>query len=345
MAPPPSNATPPIPSAEFRCVSSCWTWRDHLGAIGVRLGFRRMRYSVPPGLHALGRPAPESPVFVSSNYKLSFDHLRRALDGIDGWILALDTKGVNVWCAAGEGNFSTAELVQRVRKAQLDQVVSHRNLILPQLAAPGVDAFAAAKETGFRILYGPVYADDVPRFLANGQRATPDMRRIHFRWHERLAVAPLELVIHFKRSLLAGLAMAILSGISPAGFSWNQVATLGGPALAGWMASYVMVGFLGPLLLPWLPSRSFALKGAVLGAAIATAGLATCAPSWNALRMMAWLLLVAAGASFLLLNFTGCTTFTSPSGVRREIRWALPLQAACALAGFAAWTLAGWNGP
>ena len=345
MSPATSSTSSPSFPADCLRVSTAWTWRDRLGAIGVRLGIRRMRYSVPPGLYALGRPTPESPVFVSANYKLSFDHLRRALDGIDGWILALDTKGVNVWCAAGEGNFSTEELVRRVRKVQLDQVVSHRDLILPQLSAPGVDAFEATKQSGFRILYGPVYADDLPRFLKNGQRATPDMRRIHFRWHERLAVAPLELVIHFKRSLLVGLAMVILSGISPAGFSWNQIATFGGPALSGWIASYVLAGILGPLLLPWLPTRSFALKGAVLGAAIATAGLVTFAPSWNALRMTAWLLLVAAGASFLLLNFTGCTTFTSPSGVRREIRWALPLQAACAFAGLASWALAGWNGP
>lgn len=331
--------------AECPSATSAWTWRDRLGAIVVRLGIRRMRYSVPPGLYALGRPTPESPVFVSANYKLSFDHLRRALNGFAGWILALDTKGVNVWCAAGEGKFSTDELVRCVRAAQLDQVVSHRNLILPQLSAPGVDAFAAAKQSGFQILYGPVYAEDLPRFLGHGHRATPDMRRVHFRWHERLAVAPLELVIHFKPYLLVGLAIAFLSGSAPSRFSWGQIATLGGPALAGWMVSYVLTGFLGPLLLPWLPSRSFAFKGAVLGAAIAAADLAVFAPAWPALRMTAWLLLVAAGASFLLLNFTGCTTFTSPSGVRREIRWALPMQAACAFAGLVAWTFTGWNGP
>ena len=345
MPPPPANDSPPIPSAIFRCVSSAWTWRDRLGAIGVRLGFRRMRYSVPPGLHALGRPTPESPVFVSANYKLSFDHLRRALDGIDGWILALDTKGVNVWCAAGEGNFSTDELVRRVREAKLDQAVSHRTLVLPQLAAPGVDAFAAAKESGFRIVYGPVYAADLPRFLANGQQATPDMRRIHFRWRERLAVAPLELVIHCRRALFAGLAIALLSGVAPFGFSWAQARSIGLSAFALWMATYLLAGLLGPWLLPYLPSRSFAFKGAVLGAGLAAACLAAGQMPWPGLRMSAWALLVAAGASFLLLNFTGCTTFTSPSGVRREIRWALPLQAAFAIAGLAAWTLAGWKGP
>ncbi|HBA82703.1 MAG TPA: acetyl-CoA synthase subunit gamma [Verrucomicrobia bacterium] len=324
-------------------VSSAWTWRDRLGAIKVRWGIGRMRYAVRPGLYSVGSPKPEAPVFVTANYKLSFDHLRRALRGLDGWILVLDTKAVNVWCAAGKGTFSTAEVVQRIREVQLDQVVSHRQLILPQLSAPGVNAFEVTRLSGFHVVYGPVYARDLPGFLAAGNTASPEMRRVHFRWHERLAVAPLELVIHFKRMLLAGLALALLSGLSPAGFSFTQAAARGGPVLLLWLAVYVLAGLLGPLLLPWLPARAFAIKGAWLGAALAAMSMLVIPSAWTMLRLTAWLILVIAGASFLLLNFTGATTFTSPSGVRREVRVALPAQAALGILGLAAWTLAGWN--
>ena len=329
--------------AGCRRVSSAWTWRDRLGAITVRWGIGRMRYAVPPGLYAVGTPGPESPVFVTANYKLSFDHLRRALMGIDGWILVLDTKAVNVWCAAGKGTFSATELVQRLREVQLDQVVSHRRLILPQLSAPGVNAFEVTRMSGFHVVYGPVYARDLPRFLAAGCTASPEMRRVHFRWHERLAVAPLELVVHFKRMLLAGLALAALSGVTPSGFSLPQLWTRGGPVLLLWMAIYVLAGFLGPLLLPYLPARAFAIKGAWLGTALAATSLLVVPAGWSVARLAAWMFLVIAGASFLLLNFTGSTTFTSPSGVRREVRFALPVQAVFGLLGFAAWTLAGWR--
>ena len=325
-------------------VSSIWTWRDRLGAIGVRFGIRRMRYSVPPGLYVLGSPTPESPVFVTANYKLSFDHLRRALNGMNGWILVLNTKGVNVWCAASEGTFSTEELVNQLHEVQLEQVVSHRTLILPQLAAPGVNAGEASRQSGFQIVYGPVYANDIPRFLENTRHAPADMRRIHFRWHERLAVAPLELVIHFKRMIFVGLILSILSGISFGTFSWSQVATRGGQTLSLWVLAYALAGFLGPLLLPWLPTRVFAIKGAILGALIAAATLLILEAWGTPLRMASWVLLVTSDTSFLLLNFTGCTPFTSPSGVRREVRLALPAQAACALLGLVAWTVAGWNG-
>ena len=108
-----------------------------------------MRYRVDPGLYAVGAPDAASPVFVSANYGLSFNVLRRALAGITGWILVLDTKGINVWCAAGKGTFGTAELIHRIQATRLDTVVTHRNLIVPQLGAPGVSAHEVGKATGF----------------------------------------------------------------------------------------------------------------------------------------------------------------------------------------------------
>jgi acetyl-CoA decarbonylase/synthase complex subunit gamma len=103
--------------------------------IKSRVGAFRMHYTVPPGLYAVGEPTPESDVFVTANYKLSFDILRRELKEMDAWVLVLDTKSINVWCAAGKGTFGTNELVQRISAAKLDKVVSHRRLILPQLGA------------------------------------------------------------------------------------------------------------------------------------------------------------------------------------------------------------------
>ena len=70
-----------------------------------------MHFRVEPGLYALGDPSTSSPVLVTANYKMSFDRLRSSLPGRDTWILVLDTKGINVWCAAGKGSIGTDELV------------------------------------------------------------------------------------------------------------------------------------------------------------------------------------------------------------------------------------------
>jgi len=81
-------------------------------------------------------PVNTLPVLVTANFKMSFDRLRNALPGRDAWILVLDTKGVNVWCAAGKGTFGTSELVARITACGLNQIVSHREVVLPQLQGP-----------------------------------------------------------------------------------------------------------------------------------------------------------------------------------------------------------------
>ncbi|HSV42795.1 MAG TPA: carbon monoxide dehydrogenase, partial [Methanomassiliicoccales archaeon] len=129
---------------------------DHAKA---RLGYKRMEHSVEPGLYALGNPGPTSHVFVSANYSLSFDALRSALKGLDCHILVLDTKGINVWCAAGKNTFGTDELVSKVQSTNLGDIVTNRTLILPQLGAPGVSAHEVKKRTGFQVEYGPVRAE------------------------------------------------------------------------------------------------------------------------------------------------------------------------------------------
>ncbi len=104
----------------------------------IRAGIEQ--HLIEPGLYVLGKPTKESPVFVSANYTLSFDALRSVLNGNDCYILVLDTKGINVWCAAGKGTFGTDELVHRIVSVGLADIVSHRTLIVPQLGATGVNA-------------------------------------------------------------------------------------------------------------------------------------------------------------------------------------------------------------
>jgi hypothetical protein len=126
-----------IAGLKFPQVSTRLNRTDILGSFKARWGSSRMNYSVEPGLYGVGRPTAVSPVLVSANYKMSFDRLRKTLSGLDLWILVIDTKGINVWCAAGKGTFGTEELVGRIGQVRLGDVVSGRSLILPQLGAPG----------------------------------------------------------------------------------------------------------------------------------------------------------------------------------------------------------------
>src|SRR5208283_1677560 len=165
--------------------SSEWSRSDHWGQVKCRISGFRMKYVVKPGIYALGEPGRESEVFASANYKLSFDILRRSLKGLNAWILALDTKGINVWCAAGKGTFGTEELIKRIRESRLPTVVDHKRIIVPQLCAPGVNAREVQKVTGFKVHFGPVYAKDIPAYLIAGYRKSDAMRQVKFPLFDR----------------------------------------------------------------------------------------------------------------------------------------------------------------
>jgi len=178
-----------------------------------------MDYSIDPGLYALGKPDRESPVLVSANYKMSFDALRSALPGRDLWIMALDTKGINVWCAAGKGTFGTEELAGRIESSGLKEVVSHRSLILPQLGAPGVAAHTVKKLSGFGVRYGPIMAADLPAYIDAGFKAASKMRLKTVPLRERAVLIPVELVETIKPTLIIAPVLFLLGGIGgPAGF-------------------------------------------------------------------------------------------------------------------------------
>jgi acetyl-CoA decarbonylase/synthase complex subunit gamma len=278
---------------------------------------------------------------VSANYKMSFDTLRSALGGRDAWILVLDTDGINVWCAAGKGTFGTDELVRRVQEAGLQRVVSHRKLVVPQLGAPGVSAHEVRQRCGFHVVYGPVRASDLPAFLDARMRATPQMRRVRFGLRDRLVLAPVELVMGGKAALLLAALFLLLGGLGPHGYSLAGVRTAGMAGATLVLGAFVGGAVLGPALLPWLPGRAFSVKGAALGlvvvAALAALGLPEAALGGSWQRVAAWALMVPALTSFVVMNFTGASTFTSLSGVLREVRASVPVQIAGAVIGLGLW--------
>ena len=310
---------------------------DRAGSLGVRLGIGRDRYTVAPGLYAAGRPDPASPVLVTANYKLSFDRLRRELEGTDAWILVLDTRGVNVWCAAGKGTFSTAEVIRRVGASGLAQVVAHRRLILPQLGATGVCAQEVRRGCGFEVVWGPVRAADISAFLAAGMTATPAMRRVTFTLGERLVLIPVELSFLPKPAFWTAVGIYLLSGLGPGFFSVAAAWQRGGLALAACAAAVTAGTVATPALLPWIPGAAFACKGAVAGLVAGAAWVWAAGLELPGLAATALVLTTTALSSFLAMNFTGSTPFTSPSGVEREMRWAIPLQLATAVAAAGAW--------
>ena len=324
---------------KIRTTTSTITWRNRRDHILARIGVRRAHYRPGMGLHALGRPSSDSPVFVTADYALSFDALRGSLEGIDCYILVLETQGINVWCAAGKGTFGTEELVNRIQVTNLDKLVRHRLLILPQLGAAGVSAHEVRKRTGFKVEYGPVRARDLPEYLRTG-KASPEIRRVTFNLGERLTVAAVELTLP---SVVVGLIILVqvLRGMPV--FSGQ-----GAAAIATLLSAYILF----PILLPYIPTRDFGSKGLILGGltafpfALVAYLVRQSYPWWfRLLGALPASLVIPSIVTFAALTFVGSTTFMSKSALRQEMFTYLPVVVWCFIIGIALTVVRGFIPP
>jgi hypothetical protein len=329
----------PVPRVKTRLAGS-----DRLGTLIARLGINRDQYKIAPGLYCVGDPDQESPVLVTANYKLTFDSLRQELTALDAWLLVLDTRGVNVWCAAGKELFSTREVVNRVNQTRLNKVVSHNQLILPQLGATGVSAHQVKKASGFKVIWGPIRARDIQHFIASENRLDKSMRQVTFSIGERTVLIPVELSHLPKPTFWVLLAVFFLSGIGTNVFSLNDAWYRGLMALTAYAGGILAGAVAAPILLPWLPGRAFALKGAHTGVIMGLVVVMLFKSGLIWLESLALLLMTVAISSYLAMNFTGSTPFTSPSGVEKEMRRAIPLQAGAVVIALVAWVSAGFVG-
>ncbi len=327
------------PGGKIPLVSTKWTFSDYLGAIKVRLNFSRKNYAVQPGLYAIGQPDEHAPVLVTANYKLSFDSLRKELNAINAWILVLDTKAINVWCAAGKGTFGTEELILKIQSTELEKIVKHRQVIVPQLGAPGIAAHIVKMATGFKVIYGPIQAADLPEFLQNGNKATAAMRKVQFNLSDRIRVIPVEVVTGFKYLLIAAIIFLAITALTLNDFTWYRLGQSGSLVTIFLVLAYTSGTILTPLFLLCLPARTFSMKGFLinLAAFVLFGTVAGIFSNISTVETLSWFFMTSAIASFLAMNFTGATPYTSLSGVKKEMRIAMPLQITGFIIGFIFW--------
>jgi hypothetical protein len=316
-------------------VGSELLFSDRVGSWKARWAVGRMSYSVEPGLYALGHPDKDSPVLVTANYKMSFDCLRSQMGGRNAWILVLNTYGINVWCAAGKGTFGTDELTKQIKATRIKDAVSHRNIILPQLGAPGVAAYLVKKNTGFRVKYGPVRAADLPKYLDSGLKSSKEMRLVTFPFSDRIALTPVELVMSFKPAVIAFIVLLVLGGFGKGIFSISRMVSHVSCAFVLMTSALILGAVVTPALLPWIPGRPFSLKGALTGmaGAVILHHLFEI-PLLNS-SGIGGILLLTTFSSFLAMNFTGASTYTSFSGVKKEMGIAVPAQIITLICGLA----------
>lgn len=263
---------------------------------------------------------------------MSYDIVRRNLAGRNIWLLILETYGINVWCAAGKGTFGTQELINRIQLSDLSKAVHHKTLILPILGAPGVAAHLVTEETGFKIHYATLRAEDLPEYLDSGMKTTAAMKELSFSLSERAVLIPVDAVQKIQVTLpfliLLFLCSWWIGGLNAAIF-----------ACLAYLGAVLTGTVLAPLLLPWIPGKSFAVKGTQLGLLWSAGWYFFAGHELGMIEIFASLLVFTSASAWCAFGFTGSTPFTSLSGVRKELRVALPASAGSFVAGCLLW---GW---
>jgi CO dehydrogenase/acetyl-CoA synthase gamma subunit (corrinoid Fe-S protein) len=143
--------------------------------------------SIEPGLYKSGNPSPESPIIVTANYEYTYIKVMRDLQGIDAWVLCLDSNGINVWCASRGENFGNEQLIEAVQNSGVVDNVKTKTMILPQLSAGGISIPKLPKSFPFHIKFGPLWSKDLKNYLQNIPSEKPEsMRVIKFSLSKRL---------------------------------------------------------------------------------------------------------------------------------------------------------------
>jgi acetyl-CoA decarbonylase/synthase complex subunit gamma len=125
----------------------------------------RKPVSVEAGVRTFGSPGRDSPVLVTSNYALTFFTVESDIKaaGLDCYLIVVDTGGLSVESAVAGRYFSAESIAAALRETGAENLVDHRTLIIPGLAARL--SGEAEDASGWRILVGPKDSSGLPHYL------------------------------------------------------------------------------------------------------------------------------------------------------------------------------------
>jgi NAD-dependent dihydropyrimidine dehydrogenase PreA subunit len=254
---------------------------------------RLFPHRAPTGLHRIGNPGRSSPVLLTGNFTLTVRRLRDVLDGLDAWLLVANSNGINVWCAAGGGHLTHHDVISVLRTSGIADRVDHRELMLPQLAATGVERRPIEKTTGWSTQWGPARLEDLPAVLRRGGSVSGRERSITFPLWERTEMAWIWLPA---MALVLGLASLLIDG-------WGAAAAVVASlvvTVTGLFACIPRVPITGRAR--WVTFFGFALLGAGIGGTLLVS-----LGAWNAPARALVILSSVLAMVILSVDITGTT--------------------------------------
>ena len=121
---------------------------------------------VEPKLYAIGEPDRNSPVFLTTNFSLTYFLVSGEIEnsGVNAWLLIPECEGMSVLTAWAAGKFSGAKIASFAREIELEKQVDTREIIIPGYVSQ-ISGELEEELPGFKVIVGPGESADIESFV------------------------------------------------------------------------------------------------------------------------------------------------------------------------------------
>ncbi|MHA1925160.1 MAG: hypothetical protein ACXABV_03925 [Candidatus Thorarchaeota archaeon] len=239
------------------------TWKYYACILGSHLMVPALAATSEQGLFAFNGADSSSPVLVTTDYYMTVFRVTEAIEqqSLKCHLLVVDGQGINVWCGSRGDNVNTDSVLDAISSTSLENVVSHRNLVLPQLAASSVSK-AVLADNGWKAIFGPAEIEDIGDFINNDYKKSQEQSIVTFDIHRRLEYSIGNLFFETTMFLILTPIFLVLGLLGGVFLSWQSY----------WMANLLLIivgaWILGTIMAiadPLMPTSSGYVRGAIIG--------------------------------------------------------------------------------
>jgi acetyl-CoA decarbonylase/synthase, CODH/ACS complex subunit gamma len=129
---------------------------------------------VEPRAYAIGEPKPDSPIFVTTNFSLTYFIVSGEIEncGISAWLVVPECEGMSVLTAWAAGKFSGATIAKFIKAINFEQQVTRRDLVIPGYVAQ-ISGELEESLPGWKVIVGPQEAADLESFVKSRLNSQP----------------------------------------------------------------------------------------------------------------------------------------------------------------------------
>ncbi len=121
---------------------------------------------VEPKVYPIGEPDRNSPVFVTTNFSLTYFIVSGEIEnsGISAWLVIPECEGMSVLTSWAAGKFSGAHIAKFIKDVGFEKEVDTRSIIIPGYVAQ-ISGELEENLPGWKVLVGPQEAGDLESFI------------------------------------------------------------------------------------------------------------------------------------------------------------------------------------